>query len=186
MREEPPDSAPTLDPKAASRLREQQMLTTPAIRHLIALDERGELTTAHVRLVAHTLGLHIRTVWRRLADAKRTGTTECPGRARFEITEDIRVKLAYHRGIVKNLHEELLAEAEQTHTHAPSLTTLHRAIRRDLPQETLQACVWAFPLPGPTTRTCGARPPAGTRNGRAITSRSPSSSWPATACSSPG
>ncbi|QTI87237.1 Mu transposase C-terminal domain-containing protein [Streptomyces sp. AgN23] len=132
MDEQPPDSASAAHPQAATHRRERQMLTTPAIRHLMTLDARGELTTAHVRLVAQTLDLHIRTVWKRLADAKANGTAERLSRARFEITEDLRVQLAYHRGNIKRLHEELRTEAEENNTTAPSLATLYRAIRRDL------------------------------------------------------
>ncbi|GCD40377.1 Mu transposase C-terminal domain-containing protein [Streptomyces paromomycinus] len=132
MDEEPPDSASAAHPQAATRRLERQMLTTPAIRHLMTLDARGELTTAHVRLVAQTLDLHIRTVWKRLADAKANGTAERPGRTRFEITEDLRVQLAYHRGNIKSLYEALRAEAEEDGGTAPSLATLYRAIRRDL------------------------------------------------------
>ena len=58
-----------------------------------------------------------------------------PGtRAHFTITDDLRVRLAYHRGNAAALRRELLAQArvEQDAAPVPSLPTLHRAIRRDI------------------------------------------------------
>ncbi|GCD48444.1 hypothetical protein [Streptomyces paromomycinus] len=186
MDEEPPDSASAAHPQAATRRLERQMLTTPAIRHLMTLDARGELTTAHVRLVAQTLDLHIRTVWKRLADAKANGTAERPGRTRFEITEDLRVQLAYHRGNIKSLYEALRAEAEEDGGTAPSLATLYRAIRRDLSPGDLAGLRQGMPASRGHDPHLRRAPPAATRSGRATTSRSPSGCWPATASSNPG
>lgn len=120
------------DPREEQHSGHAKELIVPAVRSLVALDEQGELTTAHVKLVAHTLGLHIRTVWRRLADAKKSGSPERPPRSRFELTDDIRVLLAYYRGNVKRVHEELATEAKKAGCAPVGLSTLHRAIRRDL------------------------------------------------------
>jgi putative transposase len=97
----------------------------------MVLRERGELTTVEVRLVARTLGVHERTVWRRLDQARTTGTPDLKPRPHFEVTDELRVKLAYHRGNVKRVHEEMLDEAADAED-VPSLSTLRRALRRDL------------------------------------------------------
>ncbi|MEV4371870.1 hypothetical protein AB0J71_32700 [Nonomuraea sp. NPDC049637] len=39
-------------------------LRGPATRRLLALDERQELTTAHVRLLSTCMGISERTLWR--------------------------------------------------------------------------------------------------------------------------
>ncbi|MFB6628133.1 Mu transposase C-terminal domain-containing protein [Streptomyces sp. NPDC056374] len=111
--------------------RERKELMGPAVRALLQLAEQGELTTAHVTLSAHTLGVHVRTVWRNLARA-RAGQPLRITRERFEVTEHIRVLLAYYRGNVKRVHEELAKDAAAIGAEPVSLSTLHRAIRRDL------------------------------------------------------
>ncbi|WP_329317931.1 Mu transposase C-terminal domain-containing protein [Streptomyces sp. NBC_01715] len=122
----PPDAQDT-----ARRRREREELMGPAVRALLQLAERGELSTAHVELSAHTLGVHVRTVWRNLARA-RSGELLRRTRQRFEVDDEIRVLLAYYRGNVKRVHEELERDAEKAGCEPVSLSTLHRAIRRDL------------------------------------------------------
>ncbi|MEU6807700.1 transposase family protein [Streptomyces sp. NPDC046831] len=75
--------------------------------------------------------MHVRTVWRNLARA-RLGEPLQRSRDRFEITDDIRVLLAYHRGNVKAVHGELAMDAEKTGATPVGLSTLHRAVKRDL------------------------------------------------------
>ncbi|MFD0396135.1 hypothetical protein ACFQ3Z_44480 [Streptomyces nogalater] len=127
---ESPDLEVLTDDDLARRQRARRELMGPAVRALLELSQRGELTTAHVELSAHTLGVHVRTVWRNLARA-RLGEPLRRSRGRFEITDDIRTLLAYHRGNVKAVHRELVQDAEKAATPV-SLSTLHRAVKRDL------------------------------------------------------
>lgn len=113
------------------RQRERRELMAPAVHALMELSQRGEMTTAHVQLAAHTLRVHVRTVWRNLARA-RLGDSLQRIRARFEVTDDIRILLAYYRGNVKRVHEELSKDAKKIGSTPVSLSTLHRAIKRDL------------------------------------------------------
>ncbi|MFD4210791.1 hypothetical protein ACFWRG_33015 [Micromonospora tulbaghiae] len=110
-----PDLEVLTDDDLARRQRARHELMGPAVRALLELSQRGELTTAHVELSAHTLGVHVRTVWRNLARA-RLGEPLRRGRGRFEITDDIRTLLAYHRGNVKAVHRELVHTAPRRQT----------------------------------------------------------------------
>ncbi|WP_233289166.1 Mu transposase C-terminal domain-containing protein, partial [Kitasatospora sp. MBT63] len=96
------------------------MLRAPAVRNLLALRSRHELTSSHVRLTAQCLGVSERTVWRWLAEAgARPDTADRPGArttTRFEITPQIRVLLAYWHGNASAVHRELLARAHATTT----------------------------------------------------------------------
>ncbi|AKA01195.1 transposase [Streptomyces noursei ZPM] len=128
----PADPGEPSDPAyTARRRRERDELIEPAVRALLQLAEKGELTTAHVHLSAHTLGVHIRTVWRNLARARLNQPLRRI-RDRFEVTDHIRVLLAYYRGNIKRVHEELVKDAEKAGVEPVSLSTLHRAIKRDL------------------------------------------------------
>ncbi|MFJ4884094.1 transposase [Streptomyces sp. NPDC088731] len=99
---------------------------------LLRLRAAGELTTAHVRLVADTVGVHKRTVWTWLAHAEGTGSAEKPERRRFRVTEEIIDVLADYQGNVKRAHERLVRMAEEAGERPVGLTTLHDAIVRDL------------------------------------------------------
>jgi putative transposase len=111
-----------------------------AVRRLLALRVRGELATGHVRVAADALGVSERTVWRWLAEAGRDerAADEPGARAqigtRFTITPEVRGLLALWKGNVRAVHRELVLRAarQSPPADAPSLTTLHRAIRRDL------------------------------------------------------
>ncbi|WP_347599654.1 Mu transposase C-terminal domain-containing protein [Streptomyces sp. B6B3] len=140
-------------------------LRGPAVRRLLALRERGPLSTGQVRLVAECLAVSERTVWRWLAAAEKNPTAAVePGSrtrntSRFTVTPEVRQLLALWGGNVTAVHRELTARArsDREGTHAPendardghtespsrpaaggsvsgvpSLTTLRRAIRRDL------------------------------------------------------
>ncbi|MGW2819013.1 integrase catalytic domain-containing protein [Streptomyces sp. NPDC001415] len=119
------------------------------MRRLLALRVRGELKTGHVRVAADALGVSERTVWRWLAEAghDERAADEPGARAqtgtRFTITPEVRALLALWKGNVAAVQRELAARAAgrpvaDVGTQAgpppdvPSLTTLHRAIRRDL------------------------------------------------------
>ncbi|MFF2789806.1 Mu transposase C-terminal domain-containing protein [Streptomyces sp. NPDC058049] len=99
---------------------------------LLRLRAAGELTTAHVRLVAQSVGVSVRTVWRWLAQAEGTGSPEKPERSRLRITEEIIDVLADYQGNVKRAHEHLTRTALAAGCEPVGLTTLHDAIARDL------------------------------------------------------
>ncbi|MEU8718333.1 hypothetical protein [Streptomyces sp. NPDC048663] len=120
-----------------------------AVRRLLALRVRGELKTGHVRVAADALGVSERTVWRWLAEAghDERAADEPGARAqtgtRFTITPEVRALLALWKGNVAAVQRELATRAAgrpvaDVGTQAgpppdvPSLTALHRAIRRDL------------------------------------------------------
>ncbi|GES28465.1 hypothetical protein San01_09520 [Streptomyces angustmyceticus] len=79
-------------------------------------------------------------MWRWLAAAEADETAAaCPGArsragARFTITPEVRRLLALWKGNVRAVHRELVLRAarQPRPVDAPCLTTLHRAIRRDL------------------------------------------------------
>lgn len=92
----------------------------------------GESTTAHVRLVAGSVGVSVRQVWRWLVQAEETGSTEKPERRRFRITDEIIDVLADYQGNVKRAHEHLTRLALAAGEKPVGLTTLHDAVARDL------------------------------------------------------
>jgi putative transposase len=115
-------------------------LRGPAVRRLLTLRAAGGLTAGHVCVAADALGVTERTVWRWLAAAVRDEAAAAePGArtredTRFTVTPEVRGLLALWRGNVRAVHRELVARAarQSPPAHAPSLTTLHRALRRDL------------------------------------------------------
>ncbi len=128
---EPNDSDDLTDTDPPCKRRARRELVEPATRALLQLQGRGELTTAHAQLAAYTLRQNVRTVYRNLARARR-GEPLYRQRERFEVTDDLRVLLAYYRGNIKRVHEELEQNAKAAGRKPVSLSTLHRAIRRDL------------------------------------------------------
>ncbi|WP_449341391.1 Mu transposase C-terminal domain-containing protein, partial [Streptomyces canarius] len=117
---------------SASLADRRELLRAVAVRSLQQRRVEGELSTAHVRLVASSLGVSVRTVWRWLARADQTGSVEPAPRARFEITDEVGEVLADCLGNVKRAHEELARRARVAGRRPPGLSTLHDAIRRDL------------------------------------------------------
>lgn len=105
-----------------------------AVSRLVTLDQRGELTSAHVRLVAQALGRSERAVWRWIAEARATGEVDAASRARFSVTPEIRRLLVLWGGNASAVHRELRqrALADPRLPAVPSLATIHRALRRDL------------------------------------------------------
>lgn len=112
--------------------RHRDELRPAGVAQLLRLRAAGELTTAHVRLVAEAVGVHIRTVWTWLGQAEETGSPEKPERRRFRVTEEIIEVLADYQGNVKRAHERLVELAVAAGQKPPGLTTLHDAIARDL------------------------------------------------------
>ncbi|XMN11129.1 integrase catalytic domain-containing protein [Streptomyces griseobrunneus] len=105
-----------------------------AMPRLVALEEQGELTSAHVRLVAQALGKSERTVWRWLAAARKDQRLARVEASHFAVTAEIRRLLALWGGNASRVHAELVDRAGKDPGRAavPSLSTLHRAVRRDL------------------------------------------------------
>ncbi|MEU7011877.1 Mu transposase C-terminal domain-containing protein [Streptomyces sp. NPDC046332] len=100
----------------------------------MALDQHGQLTSAHVRLVAAAVGRSERSVWRWVAQARATGCAGTAPRTRFTVTPEIRRLMVLWGGNASAVHRELEQRAltDPRHPKAPSLATLHRALRRDL------------------------------------------------------
>lgn len=99
---------------------------------------RGPITQ-QVRSAADVLGVRERAVWRWLAaaaesdEAAAAGSGARPRDTGFTITPEVRGLLALWKGNVAAVHRELTARAARGEgAPPPSLTTLHRAIRRDL------------------------------------------------------
>ncbi|NUP42677.1 MAG: transposase family protein [Streptomyces sp.] len=105
-----------------------------AMPRLLDLDKRGELTTAHVRLVAQALGKSERTVWRWLAAAREDHRLARVESSHFTVATEVRRLLALWGGNASRVHAELVQRAadDPDAPPVPSLSTLHRAIRRDL------------------------------------------------------
>ena len=82
-------------------------------------------------LTASSLGVAERTVWRWVA-ARRAATAPVEERSRFRIDDQLRVRLGYWRGNASALHRELVQREKAGGPTAPSLATLHRAIREDI------------------------------------------------------
>lgn len=128
-------------------------LRGPAVRRLLQLREDGALKSGHVRSVAAALAVSERTVWRWLAAARSDPrAAAAPGArdqaaTRFTVTPEVRRLLALWKGNVAAVQREIAARAavrtglaqgaaepdqSAVVVGVPSLTTLHRAIRRDL------------------------------------------------------
>ncbi|WP_331768198.1 hypothetical protein [Embleya sp. NBC_00896] len=116
----PASASPVLDAASLTALR------VPAVQRLLALRAQRRLTRGHVRLAAQCLDVSERTMWRWLADASHSPEAAAtPGArrgARFEVTSQLRVLLAYWHGNVSAVHRELTARA-RAHTTRPSTTT---------------------------------------------------------------
>jgi putative transposase len=126
----PDDPSPCVSPPVFTA----RWAKTAAVSRLIALDQRGHLSTAHVSLAAAALGRSPRTVWRWLAQARTPGHAEPAARARFTVTPQIRRQLVLWGGNASAVHRELQqqSKADPRLPAAPSLATVHRALRRDL------------------------------------------------------
>ncbi|WUV40281.1 Mu transposase C-terminal domain-containing protein (plasmid) [Streptomyces sp. NBC_01483] len=112
---------PLLIPSAPLDATSLTALRAPAVRSLLALRARRELTADHVRLAAQCLGVSERTVWRWPAEATTTPETAARRGARrtdrFAITGEIRVLLAYWHGDASAVHRELVARARSASGH---------------------------------------------------------------------
>ncbi|GGO99778.1 hypothetical protein [Wenjunlia tyrosinilytica] len=82
-----------------------------AVARLMALDGRGELATAHVRLVAVALGITERTVWNWVSAARSEGRFQARVRGGFTATAEVRRLLALWGGNVAAVHRQLAERA---------------------------------------------------------------------------
>jgi putative transposase len=98
----------------------------------MALDGEGRLTTGHVQLAAEGLGVSERTVWRWIEAGRARGELGQRPRDRFEVTDQVRERLAFWRGNVAAVHRELAEAARGGGPAAPSRQTLQRAVGRDV------------------------------------------------------
>lgn len=104
----------------------------PATRRLLVLDQRGELTDAHVKVVAECVNRSFRTVRRWVAAARADGRCERKDKARFIFTDDLRAELASLGGNISHLHRELKDREKAGGPTAPALRTLYRAVERQV------------------------------------------------------
>nr|WP_258081619.1 Mu transposase C-terminal domain-containing protein [Nocardia nova] len=108
----------------------RRALRQAAVDRLAQLAEQNGLSSEHVRLTAETLGVTERTVWRWLA--ARKAETPARQRDRFRIDDRMRVRLAYWRGNAAALQRELVAQHRAGGPPTPTVSTVQRAILRDL------------------------------------------------------
>jgi putative transposase len=102
------------------------------VRHLAALEDASRLGSEQVQLAAGALGVSERTVWRWVRQARAGAGLDRRPRGRFQVTGEIRQRLAFWRGNTAAVHRELAAAAKDGGPPAPSLSTLQRAVTRDL------------------------------------------------------
>jgi putative transposase len=102
------------------------------VRRLAALESEGRLDSERVQLAAGGLKVSERTVWRWVRQARAGGGLDRRPRERFQVTDEIRQRVAFWRGNVAAVHRELAAAAKAGGQLAPSLSTLQRAVARDV------------------------------------------------------
>ena len=102
------------------------------VRRLAALEGEGRLGSEQVQLAADGLGVSERTVWRWVRQARAGEGLDRRPRERFQVTDEIRQRLAFWRGNVAAVHRELAEAAKAGGPPAPSLSTLQRAVARDV------------------------------------------------------
>jgi putative transposase len=102
------------------------------VRRLVALDGAGRLGVEEVELAAGALGVSSRTVWRWVRQARAGEGLDCRPRGRFVVTDEVRQRLAFWRGNAAAVHRELVEAARNGGPAAPSLSTLQRAVARDV------------------------------------------------------
>jgi len=85
-----------------------------------------------VQLAAEGLGVSERTVRRWIEAGRATGEFGRRPRGRFEVTDQVRERLAFWRGNVAAVHRELVEAADGCDPAAPSRQTLQRAVGRDV------------------------------------------------------
>jgi putative transposase len=99
------------------------------VRRLAALEGEGRLGAEQVRL-AGGMQVSERTVWRWVRQARTGEGLDRRPRERFQVTDEIRQRVAFWRGNVAAVHRELAAAAKAGGAPAPGLSTLQRAVAR--------------------------------------------------------
>ncbi|MFC9624805.1 helix-turn-helix domain-containing protein [Streptomyces sp. NPDC056930] len=99
------------------------------VRRLLERHQAGELTSQHVRAVADVSGVSVRTVWRWLERAKATGQAEAGVRQGYAVSDMAWALLGRVGGNVAELRRRLADGGDGG--EVPSLSTLHRVVRRD-------------------------------------------------------
>ncbi|MFD6028534.1 helix-turn-helix domain-containing protein [Streptomyces griseoluteus] len=79
------------------------------VRRLLERQQAGELATRPVRVVAETVGVSERTVWRWLEQAKATGRAEAPVRQGYAVSDEVWELLGEAGGSVSELRRRLVA-----------------------------------------------------------------------------
>ena len=102
------------------------------MRRLAALADAGRLGSGQVRSAAGALGVSERTVWRWVGQARAGEGLDRRPRGRFEVTGEVRKRLAFWRGNAAAVHRDLVRAAKAGGPPAPSLSTLQRAVARDV------------------------------------------------------
>ena len=102
------------------------------VRRLAALEDSAGWARNRSSSAAGTLGVSERTVWRWVRQARAGKGLDRRPRGRFQVTDEIRQQLAFWRGNTAAVHRELAAAAKDGGPPAPSLSTLQRAVARDV------------------------------------------------------
>jgi len=130
--EDPGDGPMPVFPSASGR--------AVAIPRLLELDGRGELTAAHVRLVAQALGKSERTVWWWLAAARKDHRLARVESSHFTVTAEVRRLLALWGGNASRVVEEMFLVSLPRYTGRQKLTG-GRVADPDAPPLTYEAFV---------------------------------------------
>ena len=102
------------------------------VRRLVALEGEGRLGSEQVRKAAGALEVSERSVWRWVRQARAGEGLGRRPRVRFRVTDEIRQRVAFWRGNTAAVHRELAGAAKAGGPPAPSLSTLQRAVARDV------------------------------------------------------
>jgi putative transposase len=89
------------------------------VRRLAALEGEGRLGSEQVQLAADGLNVSERTVWRWVRQARAGEGLDRRPRERFQVTDEIRQRVAFWRGNTAAVHRELAAAAKAGGPPAP-------------------------------------------------------------------
>ncbi|MFE7524611.1 hypothetical protein ACFU7Y_02695 [Kitasatospora sp. NPDC057542] len=89
-----------------SRSRERALTRQVVVQRLLAVDEAGKLSSVHARIAAESAGVSVRTVWRGLAIARKSGRVEEALRRGGAVTDELWARLSELSGNVAALRPE--------------------------------------------------------------------------------
>jgi hypothetical protein len=89
------------------------------VRRLVALEGEGRLGSEQVQLATGALKVSARTVWRLVRQARAGEGLDRRPRERFQVTDEIRQRVAFWRGNTAAVHRELTAAAKVGGPPAP-------------------------------------------------------------------